>query len=89
MKNVYLSAALLFAFAAGAQAQNGMAGMDMKDMPMDGWIRRPPRRRLWLMQRNDQGHRYRARHSHLGTWTGGGIEMAGDDHGVQSLRAAA
>ncbi|EAN8120668.1 copper-binding protein [Pseudomonas sp. NY15356] len=36
MKNVYLSAALLFAFAAGAQAQNGMAGMDMKDMPMDG-----------------------------------------------------
>ena len=36
MKNVYLNAVLVLAFATGAQAQHSMAGMDMEDMPMEG-----------------------------------------------------
>ncbi|MBF8730092.1 copper-binding protein [Pseudomonas guariconensis] len=36
MKNLYLSAVLMLAFATGAQAQDSMKGMDMKNMPMEG-----------------------------------------------------
>lgn len=36
MKNVYFSAVLMLTFATGAQAQDSMEGMDMKNMPMEG-----------------------------------------------------